>query len=586
MHNMGYDYDEFPSSNQSPFNNTTQNINRSAHPGAVLLVSPNTSSASQNTSNILNDGINVPQNGNLSGQHNGGLPITDFLDQQRSIFTDPSNTVPNSIVGFSNQSNGSSLMNNNVAVSPSLNNIPLMSHSQHNSAGSELVSPTPYYLDVNDSKSNVEQSNSNLNFLQSAGNGSSCQDSQAISFNQNINGLSSWVPQLSSLQQNILMSSLFPLLHEDVLASTKLKLDNMLATYDQTTFKNQAHIIHINNFTNETNSKDIMGMSSPNMSRGSSPLMRENTYPLSNMSDLFTSGSTPSPNANNDNISVSSMRFKNNANIFNQWSNSTFKNNLMGDLGSEFQRPKSVDPYVIQAINNKSSGSLYNKKLYTNSGNVNGTTIPNSINKNQANAHNNNIQNNFHGNNNMTAGVMSRNKSANDHDVKSKYPSPYYSESKSSQWNSRSNTSFQMDNNYVPYGNAKQNTSSINSSSNAQANTNAFGNHNNSSMNPKSLTDPKLLSNIPLWLKSLRLHKYSEALKNIKWTDLIVLNDLQLEELGITALGARRKLLKAFLVVLDYQEKGLIPTAAYTDTDETLNPNSNQKNLWNHRFTK
>lgn len=63
---------------------------------------------------------------------------------------------------------------------------------------------------------------------------------------------------------------------------------------------------------------------------------------------------------------------------------------------------------------------------------------------------------------------------------------------------------------------------------------------------PEDPTDPNLLQDIPSWLRSLRLHKYTENLKDMKWTELIELDDKQLEERGVNALGARRKMLKVF----------------------------------------
>jgi hypothetical protein len=70
----------------------------------------------------------------------------------------------------------------------------------------------------------------------------------------------------------------------------------------------------------------------------------------------------------------------------------------------------------------------------------------------------------------------------------------------------------------------------------------------NSSM-PAEVTNLELLNNIPAWLKLLRLHKYTDCLKDIPWRELIELDNDQLEERGVVALGARRKLLKAFDVV-------------------------------------
>ena len=61
---------------------------------------------------------------------------------------------------------------------------------------------------------------------------------------------------------------------------------------------------------------------------------------------------------------------------------------------------------------------------------------------------------------------------------------------------------------------------------------------------PEDPTDPALLRDIPNWLRSLRLHKYTDNLKDMQWTDLIDLDDKGLENKGVNALGARRKMLK------------------------------------------
>lgn len=65
-----------------------------------------------------------------------------------------------------------------------------------------------------------------------------------------------------------------------------------------------------------------------------------------------------------------------------------------------------------------------------------------------------------------------------------------------------------------------------------------------SSKPPEDPTDPHLLQDIPSWLRSLRLHKYTDNLKDLKWTDLVMLDDEGLEKRGVNALGARRKMLK------------------------------------------
>lgn len=65
-----------------------------------------------------------------------------------------------------------------------------------------------------------------------------------------------------------------------------------------------------------------------------------------------------------------------------------------------------------------------------------------------------------------------------------------------------------------------------------------------SSKPPEDPTDPGLLQDIPNWLRSLRLHKYTDNLKDLKWQELIELDDDGLEKRGVNALGARRKMLK------------------------------------------
>jgi len=61
---------------------------------------------------------------------------------------------------------------------------------------------------------------------------------------------------------------------------------------------------------------------------------------------------------------------------------------------------------------------------------------------------------------------------------------------------------------------------------------------------PEDPTNPALLQDIPSWLRSLRLHKYTDNLKDLKWTELIELDDKGLEDRGVNALGARKKMIK------------------------------------------
>jgi len=65
-----------------------------------------------------------------------------------------------------------------------------------------------------------------------------------------------------------------------------------------------------------------------------------------------------------------------------------------------------------------------------------------------------------------------------------------------------------------------------------------------SSKPPEDPTDLDLLKDIPNWLRSLRLHKYTDNLKDMRWQDLIMLDDDGLDRKGVNALGARRKMTK------------------------------------------
>jgi hypothetical protein len=74
-----------------------------------------------------------------------------------------------------------------------------------------------------------------------------------------------------------------------------------------------------------------------------------------------------------------------------------------------------------------------------------------------------------------------------------------------------------------------------------------------SSKPPEDPTDPSLLQDIPTWLRSLRLHKYTDNLKDLKWQELIELDDDGLDKRGVNALGARRKMLKVRIVNATHQ---------------------------------
>ncbi|BGP16146.1 hypothetical protein JCM10213_006080 [Rhodosporidiobolus nylandii] len=70
-----------------------------------------------------------------------------------------------------------------------------------------------------------------------------------------------------------------------------------------------------------------------------------------------------------------------------------------------------------------------------------------------------------------------------------------------------------------------------------------------SGQNPDEPLDMALLGDTPAWLRSLRLHKYTPNFEGVSWKEMVAMGDKDLEHKGVSALGARRKLLKVFEVV-------------------------------------
>ncbi|QRV77452.1 VTS1 RNA-binding family SAM domain protein [Ceratobasidium sp. AG-Ba] len=79
--------------------------------------------------------------------------------------------------------------------------------------------------------------------------------------------------------------------------------------------------------------------------------------------------------------------------------------------------------------------------------------------------------------------------------------------------------------------------------------------------------DPAVLNDVPTWLRTLRLHKYTPNFEGMKWQDMVVMDEAALEAKGVAALGARRKMLKTFQAV---REKMGIPEPEGSRPD-TLN---------------
>ncbi|PKI85174.1 hypothetical protein MVES_000886 [Malassezia vespertilionis] len=65
----------------------------------------------------------------------------------------------------------------------------------------------------------------------------------------------------------------------------------------------------------------------------------------------------------------------------------------------------------------------------------------------------------------------------------------------------------------------------------------------------EEVADISILNDVPAWLRHLRLHKYTPNFEGSNWREMVSMDERALEEKGVAALGARRKMLKTFEAV-------------------------------------
>lgn len=65
----------------------------------------------------------------------------------------------------------------------------------------------------------------------------------------------------------------------------------------------------------------------------------------------------------------------------------------------------------------------------------------------------------------------------------------------------------------------------------------------------EEVADISVLNDVPAWLRHLRLHKYTPNFEGSNWREMVLMDDQALEEKGVAAMGARRKMLKTFEAV-------------------------------------
>lgn len=504
MITMNSAFEEFASGSQSPYN-----MGRGAHPGAVLL-SPQ-SSAMNLSNSAVSTGVLSPQ---LTSQSHG-LSFDEILDQQSALL-DSSNH---------HSQQQSMQQTGNIPTAPSAAGSAVMSPMIQSPSRTPANIPTSsMFLESfsrpasssmlgmhNRSKSNNKDQTQAKQQSQTGGPKQSQQrngtdSNPVVNFTQDINQLCSWMSMLSSSQQNTVMDNLLSSLNEDVLQYTKLKLDSLMNS----------------------------GYLSPQIPAIASPVPNREAYPITNLDSVFSHGNTDTDSNSGDHIEPMMEN-----SIYQQWSPqpTSVTQPIYDYIKDMNQRPKSADPHVSRMnmnFNNKKGlntnhGYTANNGYYFMPGKSRVTNSDFDSNSNQ----------NYYGGSRAQNG-------ASPHTTTSSHNSHSQSPDRSPSGASNASASSAINN---------PSTNSMPGVSN--------GGGPGSSMNPRTLTDPRLLTNIPMWLKALRLHKYSDALSSKKWEELIYLDDETLEKMGISALGARRKLLKAFAIVKDHKEQGLIDQTAY-----------------------
>lgn len=512
-------YDGFPSTRpQSPF--STQ---RGAYPGAVLL-SPLSSTMGNTPNNISNNSANIANSSSngmlspLSGSHRSyNMPFSDILDRQ-PFGLDASNN--SSLLNINTNGLNNHINTNNNSKSNSINSI-----SANNNKSSILNNNIQQPIPINSSK------------------------------------LSSQYQSVAAGSATLSTSLQSPKQHQLSTSTSSSHLDSFMRSSSAQPLMNTSDSNNMVNFTKDINQLcswvSLLSSSQQNtvmdnlLSSLNDDVLQ---YTKLKLDSLMNSGylspqpgstiASPIPNKDSSTLNLDSVFSKvtNNLNsdmvqqpqkvppiIYQPWSpqpvspsQSTFDYS-----NGTHERPKSADPHLI----GKSRTQITHNNNFHNSNNNNYMKSKSS--KRMAADHNNHLN------------VMSHNHSPKN---RQQLDFGYHNNVNSTQ--SRT-TGHQQDVNMQSPG-----------ATTSHAN-NANNNNSNSSMSAKSLTDPKLLTNIPAWLKTLRLHKYSSVLEDTTWEQLIYLDDSMLEEKGVSALGARRKLLKALSIVKECKDQDLIDKSAY-----------------------
>ena len=514
-------------------------LTRSAFPGVVLMspqsVSKSTSSSFKQLQSSMflptrNNNINTTNISTNSGS-NDMLSFDDMLDKITYESTNlpsiqhPIPLLPNAnsassvpLIDISYETtpvNNSSYSNNthlrpiNTTTTTTTTNSstsynPLLSPNIHSPSPQQYVNPTSP-LDQN-YPSYLNQQYLDVPSLNNSNNSSADistsfpTNTYTNMFLQGINHINHWIKNLSVQQQIMAVDNILSVLSDDTLFHIKTKINSIL----------QSSNVDVP-FSNHT-----------------SPL-------ITTSSNSTTAYNNNNNNSNNNNIS--SFTFEDQYNPEFLKLHSSLFNNKQIDTSNNISR--YLSPKTNQHGNNNNS---YNNLTYH-------PWSPQPVSRKQPIF-------NMERPKSADPGMFMTKRNPYQHST-----SKYFFESSSSSTNT--NTKDNKSNN-VNSMNNNNNSINFHTTNNNNNNTNIHSaSSTNNTMTPENLCNPSLLKNIPAWLKSLRLHKYSNCLGNLPWLKLIYLTDEELEVKGVSALGARRKLLKAFNIVKDCKEKNLIDKSAY-----------------------
>ena len=392
------------------------------------------------------------------------------------------------------------------------------------------------------------------------------QPSRLMNLTQDISNICAWLGNLSSAQQNMVMDNVISALKDDVLQYTKLKLDSLI---------NSGYLASPQQHPTISSPLSVPALS--DLSTNS--ISASQSYSIPNLDAMF---GTP-PSSNVDNIQQQQRQQQQNMG-YHPWSPQPVMSQGFNPREAlSMQRPKSADPaarslnqYTATSINNAQETQGSRHLNIHNSNNYNGEfqqgqSLMGSVAQNagsgstgpNASAYTNQEQNYQPMRTNARKSYMS----VNSQDTYSSHQQTPPQQQQQQQHHapqpySYNATGLHSYNNFYSFTRSHQNKHRTQDDSGLHGQKNAA----NSSMNPSNLTNPKLLTDIPSWLKSLRLHKYSAILQNIYWEDLVELDDDYLTGHGVAALGARRKLLKAFGIVKEYKAAGKVDKSAFDES--------------------